>query len=324
MLPDYIARCRSQDLGFKGLNLAEKRREQIRLQGAEMNAERIHNLGNDRFYVESATDSTRRYLVDLGNKSCDCPDWPRVRLCKHMSAVEHYFGNNDQRMGAAEDALPKMPLPIGETLPHGNAGSTTASILENVISVSKGALDDGVPSSTETVRSLRVVEAHLTAVVRSTRSTESPVPDKEEVPPNQHGSMWAETAKRMGATQGRKRARDNTEESEPPATARIGNLNRKQARVKFTDPYSGGVSSGRAAAPDARSASRNAETRARAAANGAGPSQFLNRPAQAPSAPLLSSPPSALPPTAWPAVPAPFPPTPYTYPYWPYYYFPPH
>ena len=68
-----------------------------------------------------------------------------------MSAVEHYFGNNDQRMGAAEDALPKTPPPNGETLPHGNAGSTTASILENVISVSKGTLDDGAPSSTETV-----------------------------------------------------------------------------------------------------------------------------------------------------------------------------
>ena len=124
--------------------------------------------------------------------------------------------------------------------------------------------------------------------------------------------MWAETTKCMGATQGQKQARDNTEESKPPATARISNLNRKQAHVKFTDPYSGGVSSGRATAPDAQSASQNAESRAHAAANGAGPSQFLNRPAQAPSAPLLSLPPSALPPTARPAVPTLFPPTPYT------------
>ena len=65
MLPHYIAHCHSQVLGFKGLNLAEKRHEQICLQGAEINAERIHNLGNDRFYVESATDSMWRYLVDL-------------------------------------------------------------------------------------------------------------------------------------------------------------------------------------------------------------------------------------------------------------------
>ena len=313
MLPNYVARCDSQDLGFKGPNLAEKRREEIRLQATEMNAERIHNIGGDRFHVESATDSTRRYLVHLGNKSCDCPDWPRVRLCKHVSAVEHYFGNNDQRMGAMEGSLPKTPPPNPETLPdrHSTAGSTTASILQNVISVSKGALDDGVPSSTETVRSLRAVEAHLTAVVRSTRSTESPVPDKEEVPPNQHGSAWAETAKRMGATQGRKRSRDSTEAPEAPATARIGNLNRKRARVKYTDPYSGGVSSGRAAAPDARSAAQNAETRTRAAA-----AAIALPPTAGPAIP------APFPPTAGPAIPAPCPLPSYAYPPWPYYYFP--
>ena len=267
-----------------------------------MNAKHIHNLGGDHFHVESAMDSTQRYLVDLGNRSCDCPDWPRVRLCKHFSTVKHHFGNSDQQMGAMEDSLPKMPPPKQETLldRHGTVGSTTASILQNVILVSKSTLDNRVPSSTETVRSLRAVEAHLMAVVRSTRSTESPVPDKEEVPPNQCGSMWAETAKQMGATQGQKQSQDSTEAPEPPATARIGNLNRKQARIKFTDLYSGGVSSGRAAAPDAWSAAQNAETCMGVAVAAI-----------------------ALPPTAGPAIPAPPPPpTPYAYLHWPYYYYP--
>ena len=217
----YVTCSHSQNLGFKGPDLAEKRHKEIRLQAGEMNAVQIHNLCSNCFSMESATDSTWRYLVDLGNKSCDCPDWPWVWLCKHISAVEHYFGNNDQRMGASEDVLPKMPLPNQDAVPdtHGNAGATTASILQNMISVSRGTLDDGVPSSTETVQSLRAIEAHLTAVVRSTRSTESPVLDKEEVLPNQWGSMWAETAKCMGAKQRRKRAQADTEASKPPATA---------------------------------------------------------------------------------------------------------
>ena len=67
--------------------------------------------------------------------------------------MKHYFGNNDQRMGAVEDALPKMPPLNGETLPpvHGNAGSITALILQNMILVSKGTLDDGALSFMETV-----------------------------------------------------------------------------------------------------------------------------------------------------------------------------
>lgn len=332
ILPDYVARYDSQMLGFKGPDLAEKRREQIRVRAPEMNAVSIHDLGGggDRFSVESAMDSTRRYLVDLGKESCDCPDWPKVRLCKHIAAVDHFYGHNYKRIGAAEVPLPKTPPPnppnqeASDT--RGDAGAATASILQNVITVSRDALNDGVPSSTETVRSLRVVEAHLTAVVRSTRSTESPLPDKEELPPNQRGSMWADTAKRMGATRRQKRPQPST--PEPPATARIGELNRKRARVKFTDPYSGGVSSGRAAAPDARSAAKNTETRTRAvaAANGACVPQPQNTllpsvhppPSALPPAPWYTPPPSA--PTAWGPIPARLPPT---YPYWPHTYFPP-
>ena len=174
-----------------------------------------------------------------------------------------------------------------------------------------------------------MVEAHLTAVVCSTHSTESPLPEKEELPPNQRSSKWAEMAKRMGAMRGQKRPCPST--PEPPATAHIGELNRKQAQVKFTDPYSGGVSSGQAAAPDARSAAKNAETCAWAIATAN--CTVYSQPQNSSTHP----PPSALPPFAWYAssslapptpttwcpAPAPMYHTPHTYPYWPYSYFPP-
>ena len=169
-------------------------------------------------------DSTRRYQVDLGKLSCDCLDWPKVRLCKHIAAIDHFHGHNYKQMQAVE-VTPKMPPLTQEASDMHSAAM--ASILQNVISVSKDALNDGVPSSTETVRSLWVVEAHLTAVVCSTCSTESPLLEKEELPPNQCSSMWAETAKCMGAMQGQKRPRPST--PEPPATVHIGELNHKQA-----------------------------------------------------------------------------------------------
>jgi hypothetical protein len=166
-----------------------------------------------------------------------------------------------------------------------------------------------------------VVEAHLTAVVCSTRSTESPLPDKEEIPPNQCGSMWANTAKLMGAVQGWKRPQPST--PKPLATAHISKLNRKQACIKFTDLYSRGVSSGRATAPDMQSAAKNTETCAHAAV--AANSTGIPQPQNTQNTPLLSVHhlPSALPPamwctglpsapTTWHPIPAPFPPT---YPY---------
>ena len=56
-------------------------------------------------------------------------------------------------MGAdkAVEGVPKTLSPNQEALPDVHAGAATASILENVISVSRDTLDSSIPSSTETV-----------------------------------------------------------------------------------------------------------------------------------------------------------------------------
>ena len=269
MLPHYETRHQSQELRFDGSNLAQKRCKEILARTPEMNADSVHVQGDDCYYMQSATESGRTYLVDLKAKSCDCPDWPRVRLCKHVTAVAHFFGAGNQLELLASDSAsspaPSTPTPVeSDGLPDARSDATAASILENVISVSRDFLSDRVPSSPGTVRSLHQVEAHLTAVVRNSRSSGSPLPEKENIPPNQHS--WTETAQRMGVQQ-RKRPRP-TSPAPPESTAAhcISDHNRKQPRLQDTDPYSGGVTSGRNAAPDARSAAQNAEARARAAA----------------------------------------------------------
>ncbi|KAH9041969.1 hypothetical protein EDB84DRAFT_1559556 [Lactarius hengduanensis] len=70
-----------------------------------MSADSIQCLGSDRFYVRSLSDLSKMYLVDLGTDTsdlsenhliehgkdkCDCPDWPRARLCKHIAAIAHF------------------------------------------------------------------------------------------------------------------------------------------------------------------------------------------------------------------------------------------
>jgi hypothetical protein len=205
-----------------------------------MNAACIHDLGNDKFTVQSVTNSLHIYTVNLGTQSCDCPDWPRVRLCKHVTTVAHFFGGDQQ----IEVKVPNPAPPIWE----GSAGppateAKATSILENVIAVSKALLSHGELSSPETVQSLQMVESHLTAIVHCSTSSESPLPDKEVIPPNQ--GTWTKTVEQMGAKRQRRRPRPaTTSPPEPSATEHIGELNCKKARVKITDPYSGGVSSG--------------------------------------------------------------------------------
>ena len=49
----------------------------------------IKNLGQMLFEVESFTTSGQKYVVDLKEKTCTCPDFRyRGRKCKHIKAVE--------------------------------------------------------------------------------------------------------------------------------------------------------------------------------------------------------------------------------------------
>src|SRR6266404_414055 len=158
----------------------------------EIDSDSIHDLGGDCFSMRSGTDSSRAYLIHLGDKSCDCPDWPRVHLCKHVAAVAHFFGSGAQQFMEAEDVTAKVSPPTPQDLPATDGGIRNDSLVEKLIAVSQEFLSEGVPKDQGTTRNLKMLEAHLMAVVHSSRSSsESPLLEKEVIPPNP--CEWAET-----------------------------------------------------------------------------------------------------------------------------------
>lgn len=163
MLPYYETCHNSQELGFDGSNLAQKCCKEILVRTAEIPADSIHMQGDGNcFGVQSVMDLTCTYLIKLSNKPCDCPDWPRVRLCKHVATVAHFFNLLDSvpADSAPADSAPQTaPLAVTpvESEDLAGAGSDTksdtaaAAILENVILVSREFLSNGVPLSPGTV-----------------------------------------------------------------------------------------------------------------------------------------------------------------------------
>ena len=157
--------------------------------------------------------------------------------CASMSPLLYIFSE----MEILQIAL-KAVLPIQEGSADPQATETTASILENVIATSKALLNHGKLSSHETTQSLQMVELHLTAIAHCSHPSESPLPDKEDIPPNESTRM--KTAKQMGAKQQwRKPHPATTSPLEPLAMHQIRELIHKKAPVKITDPCSSGVSS---------------------------------------------------------------------------------
>ena len=208
MLPAYERRCHCQEHEFDGANLAEKQRKAICARAPEMSAESIQSLSRECFYVRSMSNLEKMYLVDLGRDhsqdlsddylikngkdSCDCPDWPKARLCKHIAAIAHSGSIANQYI--APSTIPKERKTSVDSYDSKSSASdaSTIPILENLISVSRDYPSDAPPSSPGTVRSLRLVESHLTAVLQTSRASQSPLPDRENLPPNQ--STWTKTA----------------------------------------------------------------------------------------------------------------------------------
>ncbi len=111
MLLDYEVWFDSQRVMLQGPDLRKKHCSKILAQMPELHLDSIQDLGGDRFSVQSTTISSWVYLVHLGNKTCDCPDWPRVNLCKHIATVAHFFGSCAQQLMEVEDVTAKVPSP---------------------------------------------------------------------------------------------------------------------------------------------------------------------------------------------------------------------
>ena len=93
-LPKIEHRHKQQTLGMEGSNLAEECQQQILSRVPKTPLSKIKKLDDLHFEVQSSS-SLKYYQIDLSTKTCNCPDFPNISLCKHIAAVVHFFGGAD-------------------------------------------------------------------------------------------------------------------------------------------------------------------------------------------------------------------------------------
>ena len=177
---------------MEGANLAKTRCQQILMCTPKTPVEKIRKNDNLHFDVQSSN-SNIIYQVNLGTTTCSCSDFPRVRLCKHIAAVLHFFGGADPG--------PQPPVNAGaSSSPVQRDGSTAhmddsaaVSVIKDIFRlsqelISKGPSDPGIANSLNSLKSIR---SGLRELLNG-----SPLPEKENIAPNQRS--WPETAARMG------------------------------------------------------------------------------------------------------------------------------
>src|SRR6266852_2293605 len=214
-LPEIEHRHKRQTLGMEGLNLAEKRHDQILMRAPETPLAKIKKINDLHFEVQSSN-STKSYHINLDTKICNCNDFPNISLCKHIAAIVHFFGGadlgpqppgNESGSNGSTTSESAEDKSSGQPIGHCADDDAAASILmraNNIIRLSNLLITEA-PRDPTLAKSLAVIESQLSALVLSATAPDngSRLPEKENIAPNQH--TWPETAAQMGENRGKKR-----------------------------------------------------------------------------------------------------------------------
>ena len=150
--------------------------------------------------------SSNFYHVDLGSIICNCGNFPHICLCKHIMAIDYFFGGANlgpQPFGNASEldigmGMPSLPVQQDGSI-HSTDDSTFFNLTANgIISLTQELLLKA-PHDPEITKSLKFVESWLRTLVLLSATAAgdgSHLPEKEKISPNQ--CSWLETARQMG------------------------------------------------------------------------------------------------------------------------------
>jgi hypothetical protein len=159
VVPYYSLKQRRQDLGLEGPDMEVRKRQDITKRSAAYTQEDIEFVEEGRYLVRSQSDPSRVYEVDIETYTCDCPDYPLISYCKHLCAVQLFFGGEQEVSGTP--ATPQVPSLA--SLPPESAPSEPATPATPII--------DGVESKPKAITVVAEKLERLAARLRRSRKT---------------------------------------------------------------------------------------------------------------------------------------------------------
>ena len=95
----FSAKHHRQDFGFEGLDLEMRHHTKVDAAAQTFPLTNITELEVDdelgQFSVQSQSDPSISYHVDIETYVCDCPSWPLIFYCKHLAAIQLHFYDDD-------------------------------------------------------------------------------------------------------------------------------------------------------------------------------------------------------------------------------------
>ena len=112
MVPYYQNRHECQVIGLEGSNLAGQRQRQLLSSATNTSQDSIQKFDDITFHVASESRPGSYYEIDLSRGACNCPDFPRIRYCKHLAAISVHFPHLcRQDRSSGDPILREVPSP---------------------------------------------------------------------------------------------------------------------------------------------------------------------------------------------------------------------
>ena len=230
VMPNYDFHHRRQIAGLDGPDLEGACRQKILAGTGNMSLDSIQHIGGTKFSVASETHPGLQYAIDLTQSTCDCADFPRIRFCKHIAAINVHFPH----LCLKESSPPEIPECVrtpDRPQPDPRSDEESVDILLRDINALSQQLTTVCDRSTPDLQALKSIKFSLKAAIALTH-TACTLPEKDVFHPNR--KTWAETAKWMGIRKAPKRKHSPTREN--TSVERIGAVKGKHLR-KNIDPY---------------------------------------------------------------------------------------
>ena len=206
MVPYYQNRHARQIVGLEGPDLAGQRHRQLMTGARGTTHDSIQQFDCTQFHVASESRPGVYYEINLNRLTCNCPDFPRSRFCKHLATINVYFPHlckqesgppSDPEFGGLLDQPERVPTP--EVRWTSSPQESLQKLMQDIKSLSH-QLDDKISDLTDesapaVMEAIHSVKYSLMAAIASTQGSRV-LPDKEDILPNQN--LWTETAERMG------------------------------------------------------------------------------------------------------------------------------
>lgn len=163
----------------------------------------IEKVDDLTFRVQSQSDPSQHYTIDVEAYHCDCLSFPLVDFCKHICAVQTHFPELPPSIPLSSLAFTK-PTPSGNEPDHSDDDESDSGLDDDsdeindlIGQLQHLAVRTRLAPPSYLTESLRALQTAVKEVLNQTDMVDSEIlPQRKKIAPNQHS--WTETKAVMG------------------------------------------------------------------------------------------------------------------------------